>query len=66
MLDVGCCNTTACGSTRVPQEVTMTRTNHTGPRSKNLLLAVALTLVVAQVGAPAERVVLGEYFTNLY
>jgi hypothetical protein len=44
----------------------MTRTNHTGPRSKNLLLAVALTLVVAQVGAPAERVVLGEYFTNLY
>lgn len=44
----------------------MTRTNRPGPRSSNLLLAAALAVLVASTGAPAERVVLGEYFTNLY
>ncbi len=44
----------------------MTRTNRPGPRSSNLLLAVFLALTVAATGTPAERVVLGEYFTNLY
>ena len=44
----------------------MTRTNHTQPRSMNLLLAAALAVSVASTGTAAERVVLGEYFTNLY
>jgi hypothetical protein len=44
----------------------MTRTTHSGPRSSHLLLVAALAVTVASTGAPADRVVLGEYFTNLY
>lgn len=44
----------------------MTRTTQSGPRSSNLLLAALLAVMVASTGAPAERVVLGEYFTNLF
>jgi hypothetical protein len=44
----------------------MTRANRPGPRPSNLLLAALLAVMVASTGTPAERVVLGEYFTNLY
>jgi hypothetical protein len=36
------------------------------PRFSTLLVAAVLAAMVASTGAAAERVVLGEYFTNLF
>ena len=44
----------------------MTRTTLSGPRSSNLILAAALALAMASTATAADRVVLGEYFTNLF
>ena len=44
----------------------MTRSTLSGPRLSRLFLAAALTLTVTSTASSADRVVLGEYFTNLF